>query len=317
MLISTSKRFIFIANMKTASTAIETALRWASEIAVVEDRFGKHQSFREIVDRFDWLFSAIGLEEFFKFGVIRDPCDYMVSLYNSHMHPRFKDDPQLFSGALDFDDFLNEWVPRNLAQVTQQHLRFRDENGRIAANYIVSYDKLADGLRFVGELVGVVGLTTMGNENVSYGSFQSSSLSGQQRAWIETRFEGDREMLDNYCNRPLGPWLRSDPVDLNPVAEEDILCPARFQDAPECGSQSFPIAEEDLVRAFYRTMLLREPDSPGLIHYAERLRSGLSVEQLIHIFLGSEEFAQKQATCRHTCQLHDAAAAAGSSLDDG
>jgi Domain of unknown function (DUF4214) len=296
MLISLSKRFIFIANMKTASTAIESALRWTSDIAIVESHFGKHQLFSEIAARFAWLFDIIDIHKFFKFGVIRDPNEYVVSLYNSHMHPRFRNDPQLYTRDLDFDRFLTEWIPRNPDQATQQHVRFLDEDGRIAANYLISYDKLESGLRFVADLIDAPHLTTLGRENVSPGSFRASSLSEQQRAWIETHFGGDLEMLANDCDRLLVPWSRRDPADAKRAADEPAFVNACLSDvAKTCGPESIA-TEEDVIRGCYRTFLLREPDPPGLYEYAERLRGGDSIEQIISTFLRSTEFAEKQET---------------------
>lgn len=52
MLISLRKKFIFVANLKTASTAIEKQLRSVCEVAILQTRFGKHHGLDEIEKRF-------------------------------------------------------------------------------------------------------------------------------------------------------------------------------------------------------------------------------------------------------------------------
>jgi hypothetical protein len=203
MLISLSKRFVFVANLKSASTAIEKVLRPYSELVLVESRFGKHQPFAQIEARFGWMLNLVDPADMFVFGVLRDPIDYAVSMYNSHMDPRFKDNPDLYTGELDFDQFLDEWMPRNADQLKPQYLRFLDKEGRIAANYIISYDHLRDGLRFVSERIGVEKLCTLNRENKSQGSFERASISDLQHAWIEAHFAKDRDLLNRYCDRLL------------------------------------------------------------------------------------------------------------------
>ena len=203
MLISLSRKFVFVANLKTASTSIEKALRPFAELALVESRFGKHQEFAQIEARFAWLLGQIDPAELFVFGVIRDPVDYMVSLYNSHTDPKFRDRPALYTAGLDFDHFLREWTVANADQIRQQHLRFLDRAGRLAPNYIISYDRLGDGMRFVADRIGVKALTALSRENQSPGDFDISAVAAQQREWIEKRFDGDLRVMQNYCDRLL------------------------------------------------------------------------------------------------------------------
>ena len=71
MLISLSKRFIFVANLKTASTAIEQALSPYSEISLNRAEWGKHSSLANIQAQFAWIFDIVKFEDFVIFGVIR------------------------------------------------------------------------------------------------------------------------------------------------------------------------------------------------------------------------------------------------------
>ena len=78
MLLSLSKKFLFIANLKTASTAIERVLAPHCELRLTSSPFGKHQSFVEFAERFRWLLSVTAIEDLFIFGVIRDPVDFVL-----------------------------------------------------------------------------------------------------------------------------------------------------------------------------------------------------------------------------------------------
>lgn len=92
---------------------------------------------------------------------MRDPIDYVASMYNLHMDRKFREEPNLYTGYLDFVRFLGEWVPRNEDQMTPQYHRFRDSQQRIAANYIISYNNLEEGLRFVSQRLGIGSLVPL------------------------------------------------------------------------------------------------------------------------------------------------------------
>jgi uncharacterized protein DUF4214 len=313
MLISLSKKFVFVANLKTASTSIEKALRPYAEVALVESRFGKHQPFRTIEARFAWLLGLIDPNELLVFGVMRDPVDYMISLYNSHTDAKFKDNPALYTAGLDFDRFLGEWTARNEEQVRQQYLRFLDANGRIAANYIISYDRLEAGLRFVGQRIGAKSPLLLGRENASPGSFEAAALTPAQHRWIETHFAQDRDVLNDYCDRLLTGRPQFAPGDAEakqPVAAIDAVAaadqtaahqtageravaPAVSVDA-ETAAARRPQAEK-IVQALYRVLLLREPDMAGGDARIAQLAAGRPVEDVIRQMLASQEFAAKRS----------------------
>src|SRR5688500_16762347 len=108
MLISLSRQFIFVANLKAASTSIEIALRPYAEICLTEAHWGKHFLLRDVISTFPWVWNLPGYEyeKFLVFGVIRDPIDYMLSLYNAHADIRLKSYPELYSGEMTFKQFI-------------------------------------------------------------------------------------------------------------------------------------------------------------------------------------------------------------------
>ena len=201
MLISLEYRFMFVANLKTASTAIEAALRPHAEIAIVESRFGKHMPLADAKERFAWVFDFVRREDLFIFGVMRDPVDYTVSLYNSHTCERFKNHPDLYTGTITFDQFLREWAHRNPDQFIAQHTRFLDANGEIGADYIMSYDNLAAGFKQVATKIGIPTSLPLVAQNVSRPRLLPCSLSDDQRRYIAAHFASDTIFMENHCDR--------------------------------------------------------------------------------------------------------------------
>jgi len=204
MLLSLNKKFLFIANLKTASTSIERVLAPHCELRLTQSNHGKHQSFVEIAERFRWLLGVANIEDLFIFGVIRDPVDFVLSLYNSHKREQFKDNPRLYTGDMDFARFITQWVPRNADQLKNQYLRFVSAEGRLITNLLISYDKLDAGLEIVAGRIGVPELTKLPRANASPEGTKRDELAREQVEWIEARFRRDREFIQHHADRLSG-----------------------------------------------------------------------------------------------------------------
>jgi hypothetical protein len=204
MLLSLTKKFLFIANLKTASTSIERVLAPHAELRLTQSQFGKHQSFVEFAERFRWLLGVAGVEDLFVFGVIRDPVDFVLSIYNSHRREQFKENQRLYTGDMDFARFITQWVPRNGDQLKNQYLRFISAEGRLITNLLISYDKLEQGLEMVANRLGVPDLTKLPRANASPEGMKRSDLTKEQIDWIELRLRKDREFIDRHADRIIG-----------------------------------------------------------------------------------------------------------------
>lgn len=87
MIISARKKFIFVANTKTASNSIESILSDDGDINIFRPLLGKHDTLLLIKENFNSFFlrgSNIGLSfnDYYKFGVMREPFSWIVSWYN-------------------------------------------------------------------------------------------------------------------------------------------------------------------------------------------------------------------------------------------
>jgi hypothetical protein len=206
MLIGLDRKFIFIANLKTASSAIEQTLKPLSEISITEAPFDKHMPFSSIEYLFSWTFDVIPRQQFMIFGVMRNPVDFVLSLYNSHTHKSFRIVfPHIYTGGMNFDRFLAEWCEKNREQLVPQYTRFLDRNGAIAANFVIAYDQLPKGLRHVASCIGAPQLLRMPMVNVSNRRLRRGDLTKQQFAWISQHFADDERFLARFANRLLTP----------------------------------------------------------------------------------------------------------------
>src|SRR5437763_1966213 len=135
MLLSLSHKFIFVANLKSASSSIERALAPHAEFRATQTQFGKHDPLSIISKKFAWVRKYVPYSEFFVFGVIREPVDYILSLYNFH-HKEVFDGKVHSAKGLSFDQFWTEWCTRSW-QARPQHLRFVDQHRRLQISYLI------------------------------------------------------------------------------------------------------------------------------------------------------------------------------------
>jgi hypothetical protein len=201
MLLSLSKKFLFIANLKTASTSIEKVLGPYAELRLMQSNFGKHQSFADFAERFKWMLGLVDVNDLFIFGVMRDPVDYVLSIYNSHRSDTFKNNQRLYTGNMDFGQFITTWVPKNADQIRPQVTRFTSTDGRIAANLLISFDKLHEGLAMVAKKLNTPELTNLPKLNESPKGVTRAELLPEQIQWIENRMQRDVETIKRYCNK--------------------------------------------------------------------------------------------------------------------
>ena len=282
MLISLDYKFVFLANLKTASTAIERALRPFADIALVESRFEKHAPLTEIERRFCWAFDLVPRDEFLVFGVIRDPIDYVLSIYNSHADPKFADSPNLSTRGVSFAKFRTRWAEENADQLLPQYARFVSRDGSLGLNYAISYGLLPEGFRAVTGRLGIC--TELDRVNVSEPYLRRHELTTADLDWIETRFPEDRDLLSHYTDRLLTMEERVAATATFPARQVHRLDP----------SNTYQLSGgwEELLHALYRVLLLREPDFPGLRSGVESLRNGVPFAALIEAYLRSEEFSR-------------------------
>jgi hypothetical protein len=203
MLISLSHRFVFVANVKTASTSIEAALRPYAEIAISETRFGKHIGLAEIEKRFDFIFRKQPLDSFFVFAVLRDPVDMLVSVYASHHKPEFLGQPH-YTGGLSFDQFLEIFRRKQSWQLVPQAQRLKDRTGRLRMDYLIDFGRLEPQFQEVLSLIGLPP-TPLPAYNESPDVMSPEDVSPEARKAIAEAYRRDIRLRRVMTGR----WLRA------------------------------------------------------------------------------------------------------------
>lgn len=196
MLLSLTRKFIFVANLKSASSTIEAALAPKADVKFTQTKFGKHDGLSVISNKFAWIKRYVPYDEFFVFAVMRDPVDHLLSLYNSHQKEEF--DGKIHSTkGMSFDDFLEVWCVRSW-QAKPQHVRFTDEHGRLKMSHIVMLEDLADEFQRICEHLKL-GFVELGRKNPSPAVLHRQDLTAAQVEHVKTRYAEDYAWI---ANRP-------------------------------------------------------------------------------------------------------------------
>ncbi|SES39188.1 hypothetical protein SAMN04490244_11525 [Tranquillimonas rosea] len=157
MLIGVKKRFVFVANTKAASTSIEAALIDQAEIHRGGSPARKHISLREALREYRFLF---GQEEhrprhFLKFGVMRDPIDWIGSWFRYRKGNKVD---QPLPAGMTFAEFWQraDWnIRRPDGSKHLQGERFLGPKGGVMADVILPYHDLETGFARLCEGLGL------------------------------------------------------------------------------------------------------------------------------------------------------------------
>lgn len=147
MLISLKHRFVFLSNMKAASTTIETSLAPFAEIQRLYPRNSKHFTLSQMAEAFPAILSNPDIRaRFVVFGVVRDPRDWILSWFNYRSRAQIADpghhQHDQYCGHLDFSAFadaVTQAHPPAYAWVEPQY-RFLTTNGQLDCDYVIDFD---------------------------------------------------------------------------------------------------------------------------------------------------------------------------------
>jgi hypothetical protein len=150
MIIGVGKRFVFIANSKAASTTIEELLAPHATHRPTGAPALKHMSWIRARRDYAFVFDDPAHPEsaFFRFGVIREPADWVLSWYNYRsFRPRSG-----ISRGYTFDDF---WAKPDWIKRKDQSTRFTDADGVCRFDLLIPYQHLGEALPRVMEILGI------------------------------------------------------------------------------------------------------------------------------------------------------------------
>lgn len=158
MLIGVEKRFIFVANTKSASTSIEHLLMPYSEVIHGGNARRKHSALRKVLGEYRFLFAQpeFAPETFFRFGVMREPIDWMGSWFR---YRKGKGRKVQLPREMSFAEYWAETVskagdPRKTRR-PNQHDIFVDRSGAPIVDVIIPHHRLDAYLGEICELLGI------------------------------------------------------------------------------------------------------------------------------------------------------------------
>jgi len=205
MLIGVKRRFVFIANTKTGSTSIEKLLMPYAEINRGGSPQRKHISWKDVRIEYSFLFDDLNYEpeSFFKFGVIRDPVDWVRSWYNYRLNNQKVDNP--LPPDMSFEDFWR--APKNWVREARQSTAFLDSQGQCAMDLIIPLEYLPEAMKYVLERLGIPH-APMPKENKSPGKLKRSDIGAENEREILSQYAEDAAMYDCWKRKwECGHWL--------------------------------------------------------------------------------------------------------------
>jgi len=197
MLIGVKKRFLFIANSKSASTSIEHALINHTEIERGSTPQRKHITLCEALEEYDFLFSqpAYHPDTFFKFGVFRDPVDWIYSWFR---YRKRKNALNALPVDMPFSEFWNknDWNKwRQPGRPRLQRDMFADADGKIIADYLIPHQQVSQHFSKILKNLGLK--DTLPARNVSAISGSPTDLSEDMLAELRAFYAADYAVLEN------------------------------------------------------------------------------------------------------------------------
>lgn len=160
MLIGVEKEFVFIANTKAASTAMENALFKHAEIQYGGNPGRKHISWRKVRRKFDFLnaITVDWLDQAHSFAIMRDPIDWTLSWYNYRRRETVRNQHSSLAEK-SFEAFFKEqdWVFRNSTSGKRKYQRDKFECKRSGTKLtqIIRYEELKDSLPALSKTLGL------------------------------------------------------------------------------------------------------------------------------------------------------------------
>lgn len=191
MLISTSLRFVFVANSKTASTSIEYLLSQYSDIKYQVSPRRKHISLA------DALKERPDFSNYFKFGIMRDPLEWICSWY------RYRTGNRVGSALprdMTFPEFWarKDWniVHPKTGRKRLQKDKFCNSNGVLISDIILNMENLSSDFERICVKLGVDG--KLPHKNASKKTSRVEDLvPADLQAEIRAFYEDDYAIFDN------------------------------------------------------------------------------------------------------------------------
>ena len=160
----------------------------------------KHLLIEDIYTKYSLLFFYYKIEDFFLFGVIRNPLDWVVSWYNFNSRLEIKDTNHRmhrhYAGEMTFAEFWDSNKNRSIVSRGQTPMFFSSKNNNIKVNYLAKLETLIEDLSRIKGILGIDSLD-IPKVNTSIVRVVSDNVSESIKKEITTKYSRDYELINN------------------------------------------------------------------------------------------------------------------------
>ena len=199
-----SKKSIFVHIPKCAGVSISKAL--------FGNLCGGHTTF----DKYLNIFEPSCILSYFKFTVVRNPWDRLVSAYHFlkqgglNEHDKAWAEKEL-GGFSSFDQFVHEWLnPKNIWKwyhFRPQHFYIEDRYGKIKLDFIGFYENLEEDFKYISHRINTK--SSLGQHNKTDRSSYMNYYNKSSRQIVENLYRKDIDLLKyNFDNSSLDSQLK-------------------------------------------------------------------------------------------------------------
>lgn len=218
---SGKNKFIFVANTKSASTSIEQSkIAEISDIKLTEPVIGKHMSLEDIYGKFNFLFEEFNFNEFFKFGVIRTPLDWVVSWFNYISRPELRDPKhrfhQNYAGEMTFSEYWH--LNKNKTFFPPRSNIFFPQNKNIRIDYLAKLENLTEDLSLIQGILGLDSLNIPKINESSLRRINPNDVEDFIKEEIREKYKSDYDLiehLESFNSRGLE--FFKNPIDISNI----------------------------------------------------------------------------------------------------
>jgi hypothetical protein len=181
-MISHTHRFIFVHTKKTAGLSIETAL---ADLCEGVDSRNRHLTAAEIRDA-----AGTGVfDRYFKFSVVRNSWDRLVSLY----HQKVQNSRMVDAGVSFRAWLLEHHVQRGSFRDRITQVDNLSDNGRLLIDFAARFERLHDDWRRLCERIGVVRTLPHVRRTATEHDHYRTYYDDETRRYVESHYGMDIE----------------------------------------------------------------------------------------------------------------------------
>ena len=196
---SPSGGFLFISNTKVASSTIHHLLYPVADAIFYRPQLGKHFDYAQTHDRLAQWGGPVP-SALYRFGVIREPLDWMRSWYKFRSRPDMRAagharGKMAIPADKSFEGFIDDvlaGVPEDYASIRAQSHFFTDRAGTVQMDFLARLDAIGEDSRILARHPALKPLLDLGNYRVNVSNTDRDlTLPAKKTSRLETFLADD------------------------------------------------------------------------------------------------------------------------------